>query len=375
MIRIGVDGNEANVEKKVGVSVYTLNLLRYFSKVADQEHCFIVYLKYTPSLELPEENKYFKYKVIKGNFLWSQIYLPIYLSTHREIDVYFSPAHYLLSFCPVPQIVTIHDLAYQYFPNDFTKKDLWQLKNWTRLSVKKANKIIAVSKTTKKDIIKIYNVDETKVTIIYNGYEKTTKEKTSAVEDPPAGGGKTAEVKLKKYILFVGTIQPRKNLSVLIDAFNKFLEQNKNFKLVIVGKKGWLYEDIFKKVKTLKLEDKVIFTDHITDEELVWYYQNAFCFVLPSLYEGFGIPILEAMSNNCPTIISMNSSLPEVGGEASLYFDPKNSEDLLEKIVTLQKNKELRKELITKGKKRVKDFSWDKCGSETLSVIISSVEV
>lgn len=364
MIRIGVDGNEANVEKKVGVSVYTLNLLRYFSKVADQEHCFIVYLKNSPSLELPEENDYFKYKVIKGSFLWSQIYLPIYLSTHREIDVYFSPAHYLPSFCPVPQVVTIHDLAYQYFPNDFTKKDLWQLKNWTRLSVKKANKIIAVSKTTKKDILKIYNVDEAKVTVIYNGYEK--KDQISDIKD------QNDSLKIKnneKFILFVGTIQPRKNLSVLIDAFNKFLEQNKNFKLVIVGKKGWLYEDIFKKVKTLKLEDKVIFTDHVTDEELVWYYQNAFCFVLPSLYEGFGIPILEAMSNNCPTIISMNSSLPEVGGEASLYFDPKNSDDLLEKIETLQKNKELRKELITKGKKRIKEFSWDKCGKETLGVI------
>ena len=370
MIRIGVDGNEANVEKKVGVSVYTLNLLRYFSKVADQEHCFIVYLKNSLSLGLPEENKYFKYKVIKGNFLWSQIYLPIYLSTHREIDVYFSPAHYLPSFCPVPQVVTIHDLAYQYFPNDFTKKDLWQLKNWTRSSVKKANKIIAVSKTTKKDIIKIYNVDDAMVTVIYNGYEKIAKEKTSAVE---GRSGKTAEVKLKKYILFVGTIQPRKNLDILIDAFNKFLEQNKNFKLVIVGKKGWLYEDIFKKVRTLKLEEEVIFTDHVTDEELVWYYQNAFCFVLPSLYEGFGIPILEAMSNNCPTIISMNSSLPEVGGEASLYFDPKSSNDLLEKLKTLYNNHELRKELISKGKQRIKDFSWKKCGKETLEVILKTV--
>ena len=132
-----------------------------------------------------------------------------------------------------------------------------------------------------------------------------------------------------------------------------------------------VYEDIFEKVKTLRLEDKIIFTGHVTDEELIWYYQNAFCFVLPSLYEGFGIPILEAMSNNCPTIISMNSSLPEVGGEASLYFDPKSSEDLLEKMVALYKNKGLRKELITKGKKRVKDFSWDRCGKETLEVILN----
>jgi len=364
MIRIGVDGNEANVEKKVGVSVYTLNLLRYFSKVANQENSFIVYLKYPPSLELPEENKYYKYKVVKGNFLWSQIYLPIYLSTHREIDVYFSPAHYLPSFCPVPQVVTIHDLAYQYFPNDFTKKDLWQLKNWTRLSVKKANKIIAVSKTTKKDIVKNYGVNENIISVVYNGYEK--KDQRSNIKDQ----NDNLNIKNKeKYILFVGTLQPRKNLEVLIDAFNKFVQINNDFKLFIVGKKGWLYEDIFEKVKTLKLEDKIIFTGHVSDEELVWYYKNAFCFVLPSLYEGFGIPVLEAMSYGCPTIISMTSSLPEVGGEASLYFDPKSSDDLLKKILDLQKSKELRKELIAKGKRRIKDFSLDKCGKETLEVI------
>ena len=364
MIRIGVDGNEANVEKKVGVSVYTLNLLKYFAKIADQEHYFFVYLKNSPSLELPEENNYFKYKVIKGNFLWSQIYLPIYLSTHREIDVYFSPAHYLPSFCPVPQVVTIHDLAYQYFPNDFTKKDLWQLKNWTRLSVKKANTIIAVSKTTKKDIVKYYDVNDTKVAVVYNGYEK--KDQISNIKNQ----NDSLKIKNKeKFILFVGTIQPRKNLSVLIDAFNKFLEQNKNFKLVIVGKKGWLFDSIFEKVKTMSLEDKVIFTGHVSDTELIWYYKNAFCLVLPSLYEGFGIPVFEAMSYSCPTIISMTSSLPEIGGDASLYFDPKNSDDLLQKLKTLYNNNELRKELISKGKKRIKNFSWKKCAQETLEII------
>lgn len=366
MIRIGVDGNEANVKKKVGVSVYTLNLLKYFSKVANQEHSFVVYLKNLPSSELPEENKYYKYKVIKGNFLWSQIYLPIYLSTHREIDVYFSPAHYLPSFCSVPQVVTIHDLAYQYFPNDFTKKDLWQLKNWTKLSVKKASQIIAVSKTTKKDIVKNYGVNEDKVNVVYNGYEKLNqKSKIKSPTFAKASAGK------QNYILFVGTIQPRKNLEILIAAFDKFVQTNIDFKLIIVGKKGWLYEDIFKKVKTLKLEDKIIFTDHVTDKELVKYYKNAFCFVLPSLYEGFGIPVLEAMSYDCPTIISMTSSLPEIGGDASLYFDPKNSDDLLEKLITLQDNTQLRKELISKGKQRIKYFSWEKCAKETLEVLLN----
>jgi glycosyltransferase involved in cell wall biosynthesis len=356
MIRIGVDGNEANVEKKVGVSVYALNILRYFSQVANHETSFIVYLKNSPLLDLPNENKFFKYKVIKSNFLWSQIRLPIELYTNKNINIYFSPAHYLPLFCPVPQVVTIHDLAYLYFPDDFTKKDLWQLRNWTGSSIKKARQIIAVSKTTKKDIVKNYEVDENKVSVVYNGYEKQTVEKTSAV-------------KLKKYILFVGTIQPRKNLEILIDAFDKFVKTNIDFKLMIVGKKGWLYESIFEKVRIMKLEDKIIFTDHVADKELVWYYKNAFCLVLPSLYEGFGIPVLEAMNYNCPVIASFSSSLPEVGGDASLYFDPKNSDDLLDKFNILKNNSKLRKELILKGKQRIKDFSWGKCGKETLEVI------
>ncbi|MEK7109815.1 MAG: glycosyltransferase family 1 protein [Patescibacteria group bacterium] len=367
-MKIGVDGNEANVEKRVGVSVYVLNLLKYFYKVASKEILFVVYLKNFPLSDLPKENKYFKYKIIKGKFLWSQIYLPLHLFFHKNINVYFSPAHYLPRYCPVPQVVTIHDLAYLYFPEDFTKKDLWQLKNWTNFSINKANQIIAVSKTTKKDIIKNYGVDETKVSVIYNGYEKLSQKLKVKSQNL------NSKVKSKQpFILYVGTIQPRKNLEILIDAFDKFIRTNKDFKLVIVGKKGWLYESIFEKVKSMNLENRIIFTGHVTDEDLIWYYKNAFCFVLPSLYEGFGIPVLEAMSYDCPTIISMTSSLPEIGGDASLYFDPKNSDDLLEKLITLYNNNELRKELISKGKQRIKDFSWEKCGKETLDVITGSI--
>ncbi len=370
MITIGVDGNEANVENKVGVSVYAQNVLNYFNKSANQDIRFVVYLKNKPLLELPEENEFFKYKVIQGKFLWSQIYLPLELYLHKNINVFFSPAHYLPRFCQVPQVVTIHDLAYIFFPEDFTKKDLWQLTNWTKFSINKATKIIAVSKTTKKDIVKNYGVNESKITVIYNGFEKTAGAKTSAVEER---SGKTTEVKSLKYILFVGTIQPRKNLEVLIDAFNKFIQTNSDFKLIIVGKKGWLYESIFEKVKAMNLEDKIIFAGHVPDEELISYYKNAFCFVLPSLYEGFGIPVLEAMSYDCPTIVSMTSSLPEVGSDASLYFDPKNSDDLLQKLNILKDDAKLRKELISKGRQRIKDFSWEKCGKETLDVIRGSI--
>ena len=364
MINIGIDGNEANVNKRVGVSVYALNILKYFNKTADKNVRFYIYLKNDSLYDLPKENEFFKYKVISGNFLWSQIFLPLYLQQNKNIDVYFSPAHYLPLVCPVPQVVTIHDLAYLYYPEDFTKKDLWQLKNWTKLSVKKANKIIAVSKTTKKDILKNYGVNEDKISVIYNGYEK--KDQRSKIKN------QKNSLKLKNkepFILFVGTIQPRKNIETLINAFNIFIETNRDFKLIIAGRKGWLYKSIFEKVKTLNLEKRVIFTDHVSDPELIWLYKNAFCLVLPSFYEGFGIPVLEAMNFDCPVIASYSSSLPEIGGNAGLYFDPKNPADLLEKLNTLQGNDVLRKELVAKGRQRIKDFSWEKCGEQTLEVI------
>lgn len=368
---IGIDGNEANVDKQVGVSVYTLSLLSYFKKWSDQTTQFKIFLKTKPKDFMPSETDFFKYVIVKGNFLWSQLFLPLNLYLKDKVDVFFSPAHYSPRFCPIPTVVTIHDLSYFIYPEEFLKKDLYQLKNWTKYSIEKSRKIIAVSKTTKKDLMKFYNIPEEKIEVVYNGFEKQSNNKTEAVleENHPS---KTASVNKKKYLLFVGTIQPRKNLSVLLKAFAELIKTKPEFKLVITGKKGWLYEQTFQKVKDLKLEQKVIFTDHVSDNELTKLYKNAFCLVMPSLYEGFGIPLLEAMANNCPVISSFASSLPEVGGEACLYFDPNNSDDLLDKINELIDNNQLRQELINKGKERVKLFSWKKTALKTLNVIKNS---
>ena len=357
---IGIDGNEANVEKQVGVSVYTKNLLYWYSKWADKNIQFKVFLKKSPLNFLPRENKYYKYVVVKSKFLWSQLFLPINLYFKNKVNVFFSPAHYAPRFCPVPIVVTIHDLSYFIYPDEFLKKDLYQLKNWTKYSVDKASKIIAVSKTTKKDLMKFYNLPEGKIEVVYNGFEKNIGDRTC---------DRTSEVKKDKYLLFVGTIQPRKNLSVLIRAFNKFIQTNQGFKLVIAGKKGWLFEEIFEEVEKLNLKNKIIFTDHVSDKKLVSLYKNAFCFIMPSLYEGFGIPILEAMAYGCPVISSFTSSLPEIGGEACLYFDPNNLNDLTDKISQLINDIELRNSLIEKGKERIKLFSWKKCATETLNII------
>ena len=151
---IGIDGNEANVDNHVGVSVYTSEILKYFSTIKDNDIYFEVYLRANPKIFMPKESSNFKYIVVPTKFLWSQIFLPIHLRLYSKIDVFFSPAHYCPRFLKIPLVVTIHDLAYFYFPHEFLKKDLYKLKNWSKYSVFKATRIISVSKTTKKDILK-----------------------------------------------------------------------------------------------------------------------------------------------------------------------------------------------------------------------------
>ncbi len=354
---IGIDGNEANVKKRVGVSIYSVSLLHYFQQKADVSTQFKIFLREKPLEDLPKPNDYFSYEMVKGELLWSQIFLPARLNLRRDIDVFFTPAHYAPRLCPVPFVVTIHDLSYFYYPDEFLKKDLYKLQNWTKYSVQRAKKIITVSQNTKKDIMKFYHVPENKIKVVYNGYEKI---------------GQNNELGIKSYgnyILYVGTLQPRKNVAMLIHTFNKFLSENLDFKLIIVGRKGWLYNEIFALVERLKLKDSVIFTDYVSDGELLQLYKNAFCFVLPSLYEGFGIPVLEAMSNGCPVICSNTSSLPEIGGKAALYFNPKSEKDLLKKVNQLKDDEKLRNELIRKGKEQVKKFSWQTCAQQTLEII------
>lgn len=364
---IGIDGNEANVEHHVGVSVYTRELLYYFAQQANSNEQFIVYLRKPPMALLPAENDFFKYCVVPGPFLWSQLFLPVYLNMHKDIDVFFAPAHYAPRFCPVPVVVTIHDLSFFYFPQEFLKKDLYQLKNWTEYSIKMAKRIIAVSKTTKKDIVKFYKIPEEQVDIVYNGFEKKIKEQEeNSVLD-------TYNLTAGQYILYVGTIQPRKNIKTLIRAFTIFSQTHPGYKLVLTGKKGWLYEDTLEAAQEhIKTKD-IIVTGYVPDAVVTELYRNAFCYCLPSLYEGFGIPILEAMSNGCPVITSHSSSLPEIGGDACLYFEPQDQQDLVEKLSQLYDNENMRNELIKKGHDRVSLFSWKKCAMETLDVIRSAM--
>ncbi len=168
-------------------------------------------------------------------------------------------------------------------------------------------------------------------------------------------------------MLFVGTLQPRKNVVRLIEAFAK--QDNKNIDLVIVGKKGWNYEEILQTPNRLGINDRVHFLHNVSNEDLPAFYKHAECFVLPSLYEGFGLPVLEAMKYGCPVITSDVSSLPEAGGDAALYCDPEDTESICSKMTELLKDKKLQEKLVKKGYEHVKKFSWEKSAKDVLSVL------
>lgn len=348
---IGIDGNEANVVNRVGIGEYAYELLLQFSKNTD--HKFVIYLKSKPISDLPKEKEGWRYKVIGPKKFWTQFRLPLELFFGERPNVFFSPSHYAPRKSPVPTAISIMDLSYVRFPALFRKKDLYQLVNWTKYSAKNAGKIFTISLASKNDIIKEYKVPPEKVVVTYPGIK----------EEKPMPNNKSS---FGDYILFVGTLQPRKNIVRLVEAFSKLKGE---LNLVIVGKKGWLFEEILKAPKKFSVSDRVKFLDFVKDEDMPSLYKNAVCFCLPSLYEGFGLPILEAMKYGCPVVLSNVSSLPEAGGDAAVYVDPEDVESIANGLERVVSDERLRKDLIQKGLLHVKKFSWEKTAEETLKVL------
>lgn len=367
---IGIDGNEANVQSTVGTSVYTSELLHYFARQASAETQFVVYLRDPRRESLPKPTRYFRYRIVPAKKLWRDIYFPFYLYTHREIDVLFSPAHYTPRFCPVPIVVAIHDVAYEYFPHEFLKKDLFKLRNWTSHAVKQARSVICVSDSTRRDLVKFYKTPAHKITTVFNGFKKYAD---VAQKYTLAHVLQKYHLKKEDYILYVGTLQPRKNITMLIHAFEKVHRLRPHIHLVIAGKKGWLYEEFFNVTQDLDISPVVHFPGFVPDDELVQLYRGAGVYVLASLYEGFGIPVAEAMYHGCPVIASNNSSLPEVGGDAALYINPHSEKELTDALLRVMGNDSLRQKMIVAGKKQAKKFSMEKMGSETLQVIKDAI--
>lgn len=360
---IGLDGNEANVENRVGSGVYAFELLKEFSK--NKKHQFLIYLKEKPLVDLPKENSHFKYKVFGPRKLWTQFALPLKLTTGNRPDIFFSMGHYGPRFSPVPYVITIFDLSYLHYPEMFNQNDLYQLKNWSKYSIQNSAHIFAISKSTKGDIVKNYGVSSSKISVTYMGFDE------KRFKPQPKAEVKLAKNKYKikgGYIIFVGTIQPRKNIERLIEAFKIISDKIKDISLVIGGKKGWLYESILEKAKKERIAQKVIFTDFVSEQDLPALITGAKIYVLPSLWEGFGIPVIEAQACGVPVVVSNTSSLPEVVEDSGILIDSSSVKSIAQGIEESLDPK-TRLVLVGKGYKNVKRFSWEKCAKETLWVL------
>ncbi len=368
---IGVDGNEANVEYRVGSNQYAFELLHALHDLPQaKKHEWVVYLRDKPLADMPPQRKGWVYKVFGPKRLWTQIALPISLFGGKRPDIFFTPGHYRPRWSPIPTVISVMDLGYLVFPDQFTKRDLMQLKRWTGNSIKKANHILSISESTKRDIMKYYDVPSDRVTVTHLGYDsKNFKFQISNFKL----NNVRRKYKIKNdYILFLSTLKPSKNIEELVEAFaslandSEFKRMYANLQLVISGKKGWMFDSIFEKVKEIGLEKKVIFTDFVADDDVPALMAGAKIFVLPSFWEGFGIPVVEAMAVGTPVVVSNVASLPEIVGDAGVLVNPNKSDDIARGIKEALENHDL---LSKRGLAQAKKFSWENCAKQTLHTL------
>lgn len=350
---IGIDGNEANLTQRVGVGQYAFNIISNLY-LLDKTNQYFIYLKNKPLSDLPKERENWHYRIFGPQKLWTRLALPFHLYTGGlKLDLFYSPSHYSPHFSPFSTVPTIHDLGYLSTSDQFTKKDLYQLTEWTGHSLKQARHVIAVSEFTRTEINRIYGINLNKILVVPNG-----------VGDTPKISTKTSAAVLSKfnitkpYFLYLGTLKPSKNLPFLISAFAEYLKYTHSDQfLVIAGKKGWLFEEIFATVKKEHLEDSVIFTDYVSETEKWTLYQHAIATILPSLYEGFGIPALESQKIGTPVIASSIPAFQEVLGNSAVFIDPLNPDTLVAAFSQVQKPK-IRENLIKSGKIGSQKYSW-----------------
>jgi glycosyltransferase involved in cell wall biosynthesis len=353
-----------------GIACYTENLIKNLAKIDKKNHYLILLeKKYFNQFEFPASN-FKKIKITAPYYsLTEQIKLPILLWRLKPDFVHFTSFNHPLIYrrkC----IFTIHDLILTLFPPkvNFFKHLVYRV--IIRSVVKKAKKIIVPSQNTKQDIQRFLKVKGNKIVVIFEGVNPPIN-KVVADKNYLKNKHKISKI----YLLYMGRFAFHKNISGLIDAFNILKNKYKNgYQLVLVGNKDKDYFSLKQRVKKLRLENDIIFTGTIKNKEMPGIYRNAEVFILPSFYEGFGLPVLEAMSHGTPVVCSRTSSLPEVAGDAAYYFNPKDPKDMAKKINDVLVNKGLRENLIKEGLKQYKKFSWLKTARKTLLLYKSLVK-
>ncbi len=356
--------------RQAGVSRYIEYLLRELPTASP--HRFIVYagrhshgggadlrdrpgLRFTTSL-VPTGRP-------ETRIVWEQLCAPFHLERDK-IDVVHGTVNVVPIVSGRPTVVTVHDLAFLRYPEQYPGFKQRYLSSMTRRSVEHADRVIAVSTNTRSDVIHFYKVEPDRVVVVPNGLDPSMK----SVEDPGALTAFRRKHELpEQFILFLGTLQPRKNLIALMRAWAR-LDPTTRLPLVVVGAQGWMYEPILDEARALGVAGEIVFKGFAESRDLPYWYSASTIFVYPSLYEGFGMPVVEAMACGAPVIASNTSSLPEVAGDAAILVDPSNIGAIGDAIQALTDQENLRRSMRERGFVQASQFSWHRTARETASV-------
>jgi glycosyltransferase involved in cell wall biosynthesis len=357
-IHVGVNAHLLSLTESyrgAGITWYIYNLLRHLPE-GDPEIRLAVFLSErrfsaTPGLQVQLSRLPTHRPPVR--ILWEQVLQPWALRS-AKVQLLHAPAFVGPLLGSVPFVITVHDLSFLRYPEGFRKGNRLYLSSFTRWSVLRARRVIAVSESTKRDVVRYYGISPDIVDVVHNGVDPCFQ---------PLSASETTAFRAKqglpeRFFLFVGTLEPRKNVIRLIESYAQLPADRPP--LMLVGGKGWFYDEIFACVKTLGLNDDVRYVGFVPPEDLPKWYNAATLLVYPSLYEGFGLPPLEAMACGTPVLTSKVSSLPEVVGEAGLLVDPTDTEALTDAMNRVLGDQELRDEMGAAGLIQAQGFSWQK---------------
>ncbi len=362
-MRIGID-TRLVFYQKAGIGQYILGLTNALAEIDHEDEFTLFHSRrdLQPIVQAPN----FKHEAVwtPSHHRFETTFLTAELFPYR-LDVLHSPDFIPPRYTRAASVITVHDLAFLLYPRFLTKQSA-RYYGQIDIAARRANHIIAVSQSTKRDVIKLLGVPADKVTVIYEAIQPIFRplDHAQARAHVAATHGITQD-----YILFVSTIEPRKNLPTLLEAFRKLREHyHSQAQLVIAGRRGWLTEQIDELVSKLQLDGQVHFLGPVSNEELVYLYNAARVFAFPSFYEGFGLPPLEAMACGTPVVVSNTASLPEVVGDAAQLVDPNDIEAWNVALWRVLSDEGLRSEMCQKGLRRTTSFSWERAARETLDV-------
>lgn len=370
-MHIAIQASDLDHARIDGTRVYLFELLKRFGQLNTSD-TFALYHKgvFNPVLTPPSFQNY-AVESLSFQKAWMQTRFAWEMFTNKP-DKLFLPIQAAPLCLPrgIEVTATIHDLAWKRFPDTFPFRDRLKLDLMLSTVVRQADKLIAVSESTKRDLLKFFpHLSKSRIKVIHHGFDgEFFGSQLSSTELSE----KLSNFKLQTsgFMLYVGALQPRKNLVRLIRAFEQMKTDRPEAKLVLAGEAAWLSDGVLEAQRKSQYRDDIILTGRVSFEDLRALYQGARAFVFPSLYEGFGLPLLESFASGTPVLTADNSSLREVAGDGAVYCDAFDTKDITEKMTQLWADETLRTNLIQKGNGRLERFSWDKCAQETLEYIL-----